>query len=256
MMWLRLILPAILLSFLLTGAGFAQRLVSALSSPEVSIDSSFAGETMSLFGNVEPEFGSDKKYVEGPFQIVVVIRGPAISRVARKKSRLAGVWLNNEQLIFSGFPSYFWVLSNTKLEDITTKEILEENGLLPEVQPQLASLQGEGDPEIFGKELVRLMKEEGFFGTDEQGIHFRSDTLYSAKVKLPADVPVGTFLAQTYLFKDGVIISSKAEGFSVRKTGFERLLGNTAKQSPWLYGIFTVILALFTGWLGGVAFRR
>ena len=36
----------------------AQRLVSALSNKVVSIDSSFSGETLTLFGNVEPEAGA------------------------------------------------------------------------------------------------------------------------------------------------------------------------------------------------------
>ena len=51
-------------------------------------------------------------------------------------------------------------------------------------------------------------------------------------------------------------ITEKSDGFSVRKIGFERFLGLAAVQQPLLYGICAVILALFTGWLGGVVFRR
>ena len=42
----------------------------------------------------------------------------------------------------------------------------------------------------------------------------------------------------------------------MRKIGFERFLGLAAQQQPLLYGLVCVILALFTGWLGGVVFRR
>ena len=58
------------------------------------------------------------------------------------------------------------------------------------------------------------------------------------------------------MFKDGEIIARKSEGFSVRKIGFERFLALSAIQYPLLYGIVCVILALFTGWLGGVIFKR
>ena len=42
----------------------------------------------------------------------------------------------------------------------------------------------------------------------------------------------------------------------MRKIGFERFLALSAVQQPALYGLICVILALFTGWLGGVIFKR
>ncbi|MDP3315795.1 MAG: TIGR02186 family protein, partial [Devosia sp.] len=60
----------------------------------------------------------------------------------------------------------------------------------------------------------------------------------------------------TYLFKDGEIIARKTNGFSVRKIGFESFLGLASRQQPLLYGLVCVVLAVFTGWLGGVVFRR
>ena len=58
------------------------------------------------------------------------------------------------------------------------------------------------------------------------------------------------------MFKDGKVIARKSEGFAVRKIGFERFLALSAVQQPLLYGLVCVALALFTGWLGGVLFRR
>jgi uncharacterized protein (TIGR02186 family) len=75
-------------------------------------------------------------------------------------------------------------------------------------------------------------------------------------VTLPSDAPPGPYLAHTYLFKNGEIVAEHTDGFSVRKTGFERFLGQAAHGQPLLYGIVAVILALATGWLGGVVFKR
>jgi uncharacterized protein (TIGR02186 family) len=100
------------------------------------------------------------------------------------------------------------------------------------------------------------MENKGMFKLNESGVTFRSNTFYFGQVALPADAPPGSYLAHTYLFRDGLIVADKSEGFSVRKIGFERFLGQAARQQPLLYGIVCVALALFTGWLGGVVFRR
>ncbi len=255
---INIIFSAFLLLILLVNGAFAQRIVSALSDREISIDSGFRGERLTIFGNIEPEFGAQKHYIEGSFSIAIVIKGPAVNRVVRKKSNDFGIWLNSEQVVFEKIPSYYWLLTSEKIENFSDSEFFEHENLLPQSQPMLVRASNENEiiKRKFGAELVRLMEQKGLFGINENGVKFHSNSLYSLQLELPSDVPVGSFLATTYLFKNGEIIYKKSEGFSVRKTGLERLLGSSAKQFPLLYGVFTVILALFTGWLGGVIFRR
>jgi hypothetical protein len=52
------------------------------------------------------------------------------------------------------------------------------------------------------------------------------------------------------------VVAQGAQRFFVQKSGFERFVGEAAVNQPLLYGIATVLLALITGWLGGVLFRR
>jgi uncharacterized protein (TIGR02186 family) len=249
-------LLAVLLLIGLAPPAAAERLVSSISRQEVSITSSFQGETLTLFGNIEPEAGAEQPFVTGPYHIIIVITGPLQNRVARRKDNVFGVWINTEQVLFEGFPSYFHILSDTRLEGIANRATLETLGIDPNQQARLAAEAPWWDAAVFGHQLVRLMGERGLFGINEQGVLFRSDTFYSAQITLASDVAPGPYLAHTYLFKDGVLVAERSEGFSVRKTGFERFLGLAAVQQPLLYGIAAVILALFTGWLGGVVFRR
>ena len=72
-------LLAALLVLLLASPAAAERLVSMVSREEVSITSSFAGETLTLFGNVEPETGAAQKFVEGPYQVVITVTGPLLT---------------------------------------------------------------------------------------------------------------------------------------------------------------------------------
>ena len=47
-----------------------------------------------------------------------------------------------------------------------------------------------------------------------------------------------------------------APGGPMRKAGFEQILFAASQERPVLYGLGAVVLALVTGWLGGVVFRR
>ena len=234
----------------------AEQLVSQVSSDEVAITSSFSGETLTLFGSIEPETGSGQKYVEGPYHIIVAVTGPLQTRVARKMTNQFGIWINTEQAVFEVFPSFYQVLSDTRIEDITNPITLAEKAIPLDSRAIGKTEAPYPNSELFRNELVRLMQKKGQFKLGEQSVIFRSDTFYFAQVSLPSDAPPGSYIAHTYLFKDGQIVAEKSNGFSVRKIGFERFLGQAARQQPLLYGLVCVALALFTGWLGGVVFRR
>ena len=252
---IRLLLP-LLLSLLLAVPAQAERLVSQLSNDSIEITSSYDGERMTFFGSIAPDAGSDQRFVTGPFHVVIVIQGPTQNRVAREKTHNFGIWLNTDQVEFDNFPSYLHILSSGRLTDITDIATLTANAIVPEAYTLAASTADWWKTEIFSRELIRLMGEEGLFGIQDNGVNFLSDNFYSARLTLPSNAPPGPYVALTYVFKDGEIIARKSEGFSVRKIGFERFLAQSAVQQPLLYGLICVVLALFTGWLGGVVFRR
>lgn len=249
-------LALLLISMLFAGPAMAEQLVSQVSRNEVNITSSFAGETLTLFGNIEPEVGATSRLVEGPYHVVVTVTGPLQNRVTRRKSHVFGVWLNTAEATFREFPSLYQVLSDSKLTDITEPLTLAQRSVPLIAQARNSAQSGWWSSLEFGKELIRLMQDKGLFRLNEQGVTFRSDTFYFAQIALPSDAPPGPYVAHTYLFKNGQIIAETSDGFSVRKIGFERFLGQSAKQYPLLYGMVCVALALFTGWLGGVIFRR
>jgi uncharacterized protein (TIGR02186 family) len=247
--------PALLFAVLVAPAG-AEQLVSQVSSDEVAITSSFAGQTLTVFGSIEPDTGSEQKFVEGPYHVVITVTGPLQKRVARKMTNQFGIWINTQQAVYEEFPSFYQVLSDGKLDIITNPITLAETAI-PLDSPAMGKTTAlYPQSQLFRGELVELMKKKGQFKLNEQGVIFRSDTFYFAQVALPSDAPVGPYIAHTYLFKDGAIIAEKSNGFSVRKIGFERFLGIASRQQPLLYGLVCVALALFTGWLGGVVFKR
>jgi uncharacterized protein (TIGR02186 family) len=167
-----------------------------------------------------------------------------------------GIWVNTQQVTFEGFPSYFQVLASGLLSSITNPTTLAVEDIDPAAQARHSALAGYWDSAVFGQALVRLMTEREHFGVHEDAVRFLSNTAYSARIVLPHDVPNGRFVARTYVFRNGEVVAERGEGFTVQKMGFERFLYSAAIGQPFLYGFVCVILALFTGWLGGVVFRR
>lgn len=253
---MRLLALCLLFAFSMLLPAQAARLISQVSNDTVEITSSFDGERMNFVGNIVPDAGAPASSVQGPFQVIVVVLGPTQNRVARQMTNNFGIWSNTAQVEFQNFPSYFQVLSSGRLDEITDITTLTTNAILPEAHTLAVQSSDWWRSAVFGQQLVRLMTEQGLFGVHENAVNFLSDTFYSARLTLPSDAPPGPYLALTYVFKNGEIIARKSEGFAVRKIGFERFLALSATQQPLLYGLICVVLALFTGWLGGVLFRR
>lgn len=251
---MRRIVLALLLMLAASPAG-AEKLASTVSNSNVQITSSFDGTVLSLFGTIEPD--TPGVALTGPYNVVVIITGPLQDRVTRLKTNTWGIWSNTDQVTFKQFPSFYVVLASGKLDNIADPQVLDSENVLPIEQAQATATIGE-DPKAteFGTQLVRLMTEEGHFAVKEDGVRFLSDTAYVAQVTLPSDVANGPFLAHTLVLKDKALVAERSEGFSVRKSGLENFVFVASRQQPLLYGIVCVILALATGWLAGVVFKR
>lgn len=232
----------------------AQGLVFSTSERTVWIHSNFTGETITVFGNIEPDHAGVRP--EGHYDVVVVVRGPSGERVVRRKSRQFGIMLNADYALFSGLPSFYRVLSSRPLANIVSPEVMAERAFTVADQVHGAINTSTGNVPLFERELIRLMEKANLFGTAERGVTFLSPTFFAARVSLPSNVPNGTFLAQIFVLQNGEIIAERSQSFFVQKTGFERFLGDASRNQPLLYGLACVLLALVTGWLGGVLFRR
>ena len=75
-------------------------------------------------------------------------------------------------------------------------------------------------------------------------------------MRLPANAPIAQYHADTYLFRDGRLISSQRVPISIARVGFERRIHDLATNWSLLYGILTVLLALAAGWVAANLFRR
>ncbi|WDR07070.1 TIGR02186 family protein [Devosia rhodophyticola] len=256
MTWSRVVLMAGLALTAFCAPVRAETVVSELSTESVEITSSFSGERLSFFGSIGPDADADVSSLNGPYHVIIVVIGPTTDRVAREKTHNFGVWLNTEEVRFAHFPTYYQVLTSGRLNDIASPSTQAVENFDPAGQARPNAEAGWWKSALFGRELTRLMTEQGLFGLNEGAVKFLSPTVYTSRLTLPAAAPPGRYLARTYVLKDGVTVARNTEGFTVRKIGFERFLAIQARQQPLLYGLVSVLLGLLTGWLGGVLFKR
>jgi uncharacterized protein (TIGR02186 family) len=165
----------------------AADLVSGLSTDLIQITSNFTGADIVLFGAIEPveDLGPS-----GDQDLVVVIRGPALDMTVRRKERILGIWVNREQVAFTGLPGYYFLASTRPLDDIASVPTQERFRL---GTANLQYVTGPGiDPveaNAFRAAAIRDRKRERLYWESPTGIEFLSRTLFRARIPVPASVP-------------------------------------------------------------------
>ena len=88
-------------------------------------------------------------------------------------------------------------------------------------------------------------------------VEITDQVLYRARLKIPSSVPVGTYVAETLLIRNGrFIVADDNVEIRVRKTGFEQLVSILAQDYSLFYGAMAVLVSLLLGWFAGYIFQR
>jgi len=87
-------------------------------------------------------------------------------------------------------------------------------------------------------------------------VTFVTDDFFRASFPLPSAAEDGTYVAEVHLFAAGTHLATGETRFRLDKVGFEQAIFDLATRQPLIYGLAVVVLALVTGYVGGVVFRR
>ncbi len=251
---------ATLLAALLAAAqpAGAERLVTSISRHQVLVNSSFTGTQIVLFGTIEPENATAR--LRSSYDLVVTLLGPRETVVTRRKERMLGIWANVASRTFVNVPSYLGVLANKPFAQIANAETLRrlqiglDYFLLPQqIGPDIADVVRDDPLRV---NFIRLKKEHALYLERTNGVTFLTPVVFRAEIPLPAQAPLGTYDVQIKLFAGGAQLVTANSAFEVVKVGFEQFVATAARDYSVLYGIAAVMMALFTGWLASVGFRK
>jgi len=234
----------------------AQKLVSSISTHRVLINSSFTGTELVLFGTIEDAPNAEI----GKYDIVVTVRGPARSYIAREKARILGLWVNARSREFARVPSYLAVLANRPPREIGSPEFLRANriGLQNHIFTQqigndLADVT-HSDP--FREAFLRVKTDEGAYISDPNGVTFITPRLFRAGVSILGTATTGDYEVETLLISNGKVLAKQQTALEVVKTGFEAFVAREARRHGLYYGLTVAFLAIFAGAIANLLFRK
>lgn len=231
-----------------------ERVQSDISTREISIQSNFTGIDIVLFGSID--FSGAPSPDEGPYDVIMVIRGPSEPMVVRRKERVAGIWVNGPSKTFSAVPGFYAVLASRPFRAVASEETLKTLGIGFAYLDFGETDQAQAADDPFRANLIRLKKARDLFQESDDGVSFLGRSLFRGSVTLPVDVPIGRYTTQVFLFRDGKLLSQSQSSLQVHKVGFERVVYMLAFNYPFLYGLLAVLMAVTTGLLAWAIFRR
>ncbi len=238
-------------------AGLPEAFEIGLSTEEIVIASDFSGARLVIFGVLD---NADARVLrQGGYDIVVALEGPVMPIVVREKERTLGLWINRGSQRFDTVPASYSLAATRRLADIAAPALLSQLSVgvdSLQMSRRAAGRSATPNRDEYATAVRRIRTSRGLFRESFGTVEFVSATLFRAELQLPAALPVGRHVARAFLFRQGVFLRERTDTLWVVKSGFETSVSDLARTQGTLFGVGAVALAIVTGWLGRVMFRR
>jgi uncharacterized protein (TIGR02186 family) len=229
------------------GAPQPCQLAAAVADEAISVDSTFRGARITVFGACPGAAA----------EIAVRVRGPGGPVTVMRKRRTFGLWLNADPVQFVDAPTFFALVTARPITQFADPREIWSLGLDPRAIARLASATpADADPAAYRMALLRLKREAGLYQDRWRDLVLHEGGLFQADIAVPANAPPGAYTVDVYLFRNGRLSQSQSGGVVFNRAGIERRIHDLARSRPLFYGLLTVAFALIAGWAAAWAFRR
>ena len=226
-------------------AARAEGLVADLTSHLIAITTGFTGASVVLFGATD-----------GPGNVIVAVRGPEREMTVRRKSRVAGIWVNTQQVTFANVPSFYAVAASRPVADILSPAAAAFYHLgIANLRLVAATPAPSVVVDAFRTALDRTQQEAGLFVERMGKVDFLGEQLFRTTITFPSNVPTGTYLVEVFLVRDNDIVSGQTTPLVVSKVGVDASVFEFSARQPGFYGAIAVLTAVVAGWLASLPFR-
>lgn len=224
--------------------------VSDIENKVVDITSNFNGSELFIFGASREVETSE---IENTHGIIIEVIGTTKTRTIRKKEKKLGIWVNSFEEEIVGVPDFYHITSSKNINLLLTEARQKENqvGIKNIIRKQNNDIETE-----LVEALIRIKSGKNLYQFKEAQLAFKDNTLFSTKVILPNNIAEGFYVIKTYLTNHSKITDIDKQLLVVKKVGLGAFLFDMAHNAPFTYGIFSIIVALFSGWIASEVFKR
>ncbi|HHH89629.1 MAG TPA: hypothetical protein ENK45_03580 [Aliiroseovarius sp.] len=241
---------AALLMMIALPAQAQEDVVAGLSQNRISINATFVGSEILIFGAVKRDAPAPDT---GDLAVIIVVEGPSGPITVRRKEKRYGIWINTQSVTVEAAPSFYAVATSAPMEQaLAREEDLKYHITIPQ-EIRLAA--GEEDLAEFAEAVIRIRKDQGLYNINEGGVRLNQDTLFDTSVSLPSNLTEGDYRARIFLTRDGRVVANYDTAITVRKVGLERWIYTLAHEKPLVYGIMALVIAILAGWGASTFFQ-
>jgi uncharacterized protein (TIGR02186 family) len=246
-------LLGLLFAVLLALPASSEEIVLGLSQDTVSINTSFDGSEILIFGAVKRE--APLQY-DPRLQVIVTVAGPDETFVVRRKDRRFGIWVNTDAVEVDRAPSFYAVSTSTAFGlTLSETEDLRHRVSIPRAIRAVGEAENVADVQAFTDALIRIKSRTNQYQLNEGTVSVDDQTLFRTSIELPAALTEGDYRTRIFLTRGGAVISKYETSIYVRKVGMERWLFNLSRENALIYGLMSLAIAIGAGWGASAVFN-
>jgi uncharacterized protein (TIGR02186 family) len=232
----------------------AEDVVADLSQNRVSINTSFDGSEILVFGAVKRS--RPVPIGTPPLEVIITVSGPSEPVTVRKKDRRLGIWVNTESVEIDAAPSFYAVATSGAFGDVLTEtEDQRHKVSVAQAIRSVGAPASISDAQSFTEALMRIRANNDLYVTAEGAVELVQETLFNTEIRLPANLVEGSYETRIFLTRGGEVTATYNDVIEVSKVGLERFIYNLAHEQPLAYGLLSLFIAISAGWMASAIFR-
>jgi uncharacterized protein (TIGR02186 family) len=224
----------------------AEPVVADISNHLIAITTGFTGTEVLVFGATD-----------GEGDVVAIVRGPEREEIVRRKERMAGIWTHGESYRFRRVPSFYAVAASKPLAEMAPQSVLARHQIgLDNLRLEAPGREDDPARREFAQALIRLKQDDGLFPTKTEQVQFLGNQLFRAKIVFPSNVPVGTYMVEVFLLRNGEVAGAQTAPLVISKIGLGAEIYLFAHRDAPIYGAIAILMALMAGSSAAFLFRK
>lgn len=221
-------------------------IVAALNENQVNITTRFTGKELLIFGALAQ-----------PGQVIIKLVSPVQAVTLTHKKHFGIFWLDAGHEKVLNAPGLVHILASAPKDSLLPLPVREQYGLSwRQFLQQIRFSPAPDNPGLWQQALLRLKQHSGYYVEDDQAVTIIDQKLFSARITLPSNLPLGRYQLQILLVSNGRVIDQHFQHIDVRQVSMEQWVSSITRDDPWTFAIFFTLVVGVVGLVLGILLRR